>query len=164
MAPRILPGGIPRYLLQFIPTTKRFSRSSKELWFFFHFHLFDGFRFQYSQVLVIFLFSGPFDFYWFGFLFLSLFAFDYFSLWVGHIFLCQTSFQYLSRKFLFVVSVSNSVFILFKQFAIAHVHVKWLNFSFVLVNSWPPVHFLSMGFYDITAIINSIDENVSSWK
>ena len=68
---------------------EKFSRSSEVLfsYFFFHFPVFDGVRFQFSQVLVIFLFSKRSDFYFdLVVLLIPLFTFFRFSLLAWNLF------------------------------------------------------------------------------
>ena len=70
-----------------------FPRSPEILfcYFFFHFHFFEGVRFQYSQVLVSYLFSKRFDFLIvLAVLFLPTYVVSHVSLLAWLIFLCQS--------------------------------------------------------------------------
>ena len=78
-----------------ISATEELSQSSKVivLKIFFHVRLVDGVCFQYSKVLVIFLFSQRSDFFliWHFYPF-PLFFFVHFSLWTWYIFVYQIPF------------------------------------------------------------------------
>ena len=83
MVPSILQGRQPWCLSHWCNLCSRvwFRETSSFVWgthflFFFHLYLFNGVRFQYSQVLVIFLFSKCRDSFWFGNSILSVISFS----------------------------------------------------------------------------------------
>ena len=119
---------------------KKLSGSSERLFlnFFFLLRLFYEVRFQYSQLLVLVLFSKRFNFSWFGNSVISV-VFLFFSLWAQHIFLSQIPFVYpgfIFLLFLLVPIFFSFLFHLFlfffffgggKQLNVVHV-LKVINF------------------------------------
>ena len=124
MISSILQGVLPGVYLLDVTSAAEFgfeklSRSSEvPFCFFFHPRLFNGIRFQYSEVLVIFIF-------WFSLdlvvLFLLLFVF-FSSLGTWHIFLCKIPFFSPGCLFLLFVSVFNSSNFFCKQLDVVRVH------------------------------------------
>ena len=97
MIPNILNVFIPlmRFLVfSFVSSSFLILLSHSFLIFFFHLHWFDDVRFQYSKLLVNFLFSERSDFSWFAISVHSVIRFFRFSLPAWHIFLCQVPSLY----------------------------------------------------------------------
>ena len=131
--------------------------------YFFHLSLFNGDRFQYSQILVNFLFSSVLIFPWFGSSIPSCVVFHY-SLLAWHIFLRQITSLY--PDYIFLSSVPGCP-ILFHFWQIVWCRpCAWgdssLQVLFKFVDA--PVHFLSMWLRGIIAIINCNGDRASPLK
>ena len=137
-----------------IGTFPRFFKYSF-LIIFFHLLLFDCVSFQYSQVLVRFLFTECFNF------FLDLVLPFHpscvvfrFSLLAWHIFLCQIlSLCPVCRFFLCILDFK--FFSIFENSLILSKYMKWLIVSRDLSSLYPAEHFQRMLLSGIIAITNS---------
>ena len=122
--------------------------------------MFDGVRFQYSLVLVGFLFTKRSDFVLI--LFLSSYALFRFSLWAWHIFLWQIPSQCLH----FISSLIILGFLILSCRKVWCHPCRFVGYFFfffcVLWTLYPPVHFLNM--CNIIPVTNSNVDNASPWN
>ena len=130
--------------------------------FFFHLCLFCKIRFQYSQLLVIFILSKRSD----VFLIWQLWSFFYFCFPTFH-YRHGTFFNAKLHSYTLVVlsyclnQSSRFSFFFYRYLDIIHIHMKWVTFSFDLVTVLSPLHFLSIQLPGIIAMNNN-DESGSS--
>ena len=71
--------------------------------------------------------------------------------------------SYILTLFSMCIRVSSS-FSFFANSFISSIYIRWLIFTCDLLSLYPVVHFLSMWFSGIMAIMNSRSDSVSPWK
>ena len=149
---------LERFLLQSLVSRNFLVRMGYS--FFFHLHLFDDVRFQYSQILVIFLFSD-------SFLIWQFYSFRYFSFFqLVSISMANFSMSNsipISWLYILIVGIRVSYsFSIFANRLISSIYIRWL----INLCLWSvvKVHFLSILLRDIISIKNCNGENASLRK